>query len=133
MTEQQAIELIERNPTIGRKTSRDDINAIDGYYHLLTGRRIKNKGCASCIQPALNAIRREHGYPAPNKEISRKLSAKRIEMCRACIHRKGISVFITCGKPIAGEVVPEGKLCGCLVYIKAKIKTEQCPLGFWDK
>lgn len=133
MSENKIIELIERNPKIGKLTSRQDIDLMDDHYHLLTGKRIKNKGCASCITGALNVIRGEYNYPTLGKEIDRKQSNKRIEMCKICIHAKGSSVFLTCGTPIMGDTVPEGKLCGCFVYVKAKFTNETCPLGFWDK
>jgi len=133
MKKTQIIELIERNPTIGKLTSKKDIDLMDEIYHQLTGKRIKNKGCASCISGALRVIRGEYGYPTKNKEINKKLSNKRIEMCKQCIHSQGSSVFLTCGTPVVGNEVPEGKLCGCFVYVKAKFKNETCPLGFWDK
>lgn len=130
---EEIIALIERNPRISRTTPIADINMLDEYYFEITGNKIRDKGCSSCVNAALNVVRGDYGYPTTNREIKRKHSNKRIDTCKKCVYSKGSSILLTCGTPIIGEDVPEGRLCGCLVHIKAKFKSEDCPLNFWDK
>ena len=134
----EIIELIERNPTIGRTTSRADIELLDNTYFDITGKKIRDTGCSSCVMSALNIVRGNNGYPTINKEVHKRKSANRVAVCKSCFHVRGEGVLLTCGTPLwqknhlTNNMVQGGKLCGCLVHVKAKFKGEDCPLNFWE-
>ena len=58
--------------------------------------------------------------------------AARLDVCRSCEHftSKG-----TCGTPVIGnEVIVNGeklRTCGCIMRVKASLKSSFCPLGKW--
>jgi len=61
----------------------------------------------------------------PNKYVSKEEYQRRLKLCNDCPERlkesKGhqLTKFSRC---------PE---CGCIISLKAKLSTEECPLGDW--
>lgn len=61
----------------------------------------------------------------PNKYVSKELYRKRIDLCNSCPDRlkksrnKELNKFSTC------------PFCGCICSLKAKLSTEECPIGDW--
>ncbi len=74
-----------------------------------------NGGCDNCTKQAINILSKMVGMPAPNKELQVAGYKERIAICKGCEHR----VFLNCGK------------CLCFYQIKAKFKSEKCPIGKW--
>lgn len=142
---QVLIDLVERNPSVGKHTPGKDIVSIRDYYAEIFNKDYKkyntaqrkrfSKGttCHTCIIEMLNSIRDYLGFPPITKKVAHSLSQSRIEVCKSCKYLKGEGALITCGTPIVGERVPEGKLCGCFVRVKAQFKELYCPLGYWDE
>lgn len=138
-------ELVDRNLAIGKHTDRADVRAIrlfyreifnDNYKEYEVQRRRRydiSTVCHTCIVEMLDALRVYVNYPTLVNVVPVKLSDSRIAICKACRYVKGKGVLMTCGKPIVGETVPEGKLCGCFVRAKAKFPSLYCPLGYWDE
>lgn len=60
--------------------------------------------------------------------------SKRLQICRECPHYKSITK--SCGTIGFGETIYEGKdsvkLCGCIMPIKAGLKTASCPISKWE-
>lgn len=70
-------------------------------------------------------------------EIIYKYWLKRYETCKRCTFAKrSLLELVTCGTPVVGEIVTfegkEIKLCGCIMKLKAKIESAECPLNFWN-
>ena len=61
----------------------------------------------------------------PNKYVSREEYQKRLKLCNDCPERLKESD----GKPLTKfSRCPE---CGCFLRLKARLETEECPLGDW--
>lgn len=138
------IELVERNPSVGKHTNKNDVKNIrliyaeifndnNKEYEVKSRRRYPlGTTCHTCIIEMLNSIRDYVGFPPITKKVTPKLSEQRVNVCISCKYSKGEGALLTCGTPIIGETVPEGKLCGCFVRAKAQFDKLYCPLGFWD-
>lgn len=57
--------------------------------------------------------------------LEETLFNSRMEVCKNCTS----NVDGICTEPLKDT----GKACGCIVSVKAKIPTEQCPAGKWPK
>ena len=61
----------------------------------------------------------------PNKYVSKEELIERLTLCNSCPERlkesngKALTKFSRC---------PE---CGCFLRLKARLETEECPLGDW--
>lgn len=61
----------------------------------------------------------------PNAYIEKGLYKKRLDLCNSCPERlknsknKPLNKFSRC------------PMCGCIISLKAKLSTEECPLGDW--
>lgn len=61
----------------------------------------------------------------PNKYISKQELIERLTLCNTCPERLKESD----GKPLTKfSRCPE---CGCFLRLKARLETEECPLGDW--
>lgn len=61
----------------------------------------------------------------PNQYVSKEEFKERLSLCNSCPER-----LKDCGnnKLTKFSRCPE---CGCFIYLKARLKTEECPLGDW--
>jgi len=60
-----------------------------------------------------------------NKYVSKKELIERLSLCNSCPERLKDSE----GKPLTKfSRCPE---CGCFLRLKARLETEECPLGDW--
>lgn len=61
----------------------------------------------------------------PNKYVSKEDFKERLRLCNSCPERlkasgnQSLTKFSRC---------PE---CGCFIYLKGRLETEECPLGDW--
>jgi hypothetical protein len=61
----------------------------------------------------------------PNKYVSKEELIERLTLCNSCPERLKASE----GKPLTKfSRCPE---CGCFLRLKARLETEECPLGDW--
>jgi hypothetical protein len=61
----------------------------------------------------------------PNKYVSKEELIERLTLCNSCPERLKESD----GKPLTKfSRCPE---CGCIISLKAKLSTENCPVGEW--
>jgi hypothetical protein len=61
----------------------------------------------------------------PNKYVSKEELVKRLTLCNSCPERLEASK----GNPLTKfSRCPE---CGCFLRLKARLETENCPLGDW--
>jgi hypothetical protein len=147
MNKIDAIELIERNPSINRLTKSGDINTLDRYYQHVTGKKIKDKSCSSCVLEALDAVRVHYGYAPTKRKASKNLTKERLKVCYTCPYRVEngfLNSFDTCG-PFANTIkrepvkTDEGiELCGCVIRGKAELSVKLikrlggCPDNRWQ-
>ena len=62
-------------------------------------------------------------------KVTREKRAARLRICQACEHYTSSG---TCGTPIVGNVLPDGrKLCGCFMHVKSWLKVGSCPIDKW--
>jgi len=146
MNKIDAIELIERNPSINKRTIANDIGAIDSYYKFITGKGIADKGCHSCVVSALDVVRVHYGYAPLERKAPKNLTKERLKVCYTCEYRveKGfLNALDTCG-PFANTIkrepvkTKEGvELCGCVIRGKAELSEKLikrlggCPANKW--
>lgn len=145
ITKELIIELVDRNPSIGKHTNRNDIINIRKCYSLIYNeqsniygvkkRRIYPAGttCHTCVIDMLNALRDYVGFPTTTNAVTPKLSTQRIDICKKCVYSEGEGVLLSCGPFAKKTKVPEGELCGCNLFAKTKIPFLYCPLGWWDE
>lgn len=66
--------------------------------------------------------------------VSAQKRAQRLDICRKCKHFR--TTTKSCGTLGFGTKITDGKntmkLCGCVMTIKARLKTSDCPLGKWS-
>jgi predicted RNA-binding Zn-ribbon protein involved in translation (DUF1610 family) len=66
-----------------------------------------------------------HDLANPNQYVSKEEFKERLKLCNSCPERlkaskkQALTKFSRC---------PE---CGCFIYLKDRLKTEECPLGDW--
>lgn len=70
-----------------------------------------------CIMPIYDLVN-------PNKYVEKPVYQKRLSLCDSCPERlesnkKKLNKFSRC------------PMCGCIISLKAKLSTEECPLGDW--
>ena len=74
----------------------------------------------SLIQKAKNLVKETAKHLANGAQnVTKKEYLSRMDICNSCVHF--IHKDNTCG------------ICGCLMHIKAKWQTSQCPKDKWDK
>ena len=61
----------------------------------------------------------------PSKYVSKELYRKRLELCNSCPDRLKASNERALAK------TSRCPLCGCFIYLKAKLSTENCPANDW--
>ena len=65
--------------------------------------------------------------------VSAQTRSNRLQICKKCEHY--VESTRSCGTLILGEDVVVGterkKLCGCVMTIKTRLKTAQCPIDKW--
>lgn len=151
MTDKDIIELIERNPSIGRQTAPGDLQLLNEYNIKLFNKPIVNLGCASCVLKGLDRLRGYVGYNPLSITVDRSITKKRLDICSACEYRvvDGFNPLIGSTKDTCGNFLnktrsepdktSEGvELCGCILSSKAKlnnkwlIKLGGCPANKWD-
>jgi len=148
---EKIIELIERNPTIGKNTSRVDIELINNYNIALFKTPIASTSCTSCILKGLDKLRGYVGYNPLNIKAHRTITQQRLKTCSTCEYRVkgGFNPPIgnpkdTCGKflnkmrPNPDKTSEGVELCGCVLESKAKLnqrwitKLGGCPANKWE-
>ena len=139
---QKIIELIERNPSIGKQTTPSDKVLMNEYHTELFGKPIADTGCGGCVLKALDKLRGYAGYNPLAIKVHKSVTKARLEECGTCEYRV-IGGFIgikdTCG-PFMNktEKTKEGlSLCGCVLSSKAKLNARWlnrlggCPANKW--
>ena len=61
----------------------------------------------------------------PNKYVSKEELIERLTLCNSCPERLKASE----GKPLT--IFSRCPECGCFLRLKARLETEECPLGDW--
>lgn len=62
-------------------------------------------------------------------KVHPKTRKARMALCETCDHFEWEAK--TCGPPIIGKRVEEGRLCGCFMEVKTQLPWTSCPLDKW--
>jgi len=129
MNKEQLIELIERNPSINKRTSSDTIKEINRFHKEVFNKPVKDTGCHGCVLEGLDKLRRYMGYEPIKKKESKNIIKKRLETCYNCPHmvKNGLlGLFDQCG------------VCKCSITLKTELRPKMikllggCPDNRWD-
>jgi len=128
MDKEKLIELIERNPSINKRTKPNDLQLINRYHIDIFKKPVADLGCHTCVLSAFNKLRVHMGYAPLGHMESKNITKRRLEICNLCPYRVegGFMGADTCGS-FANKLKPnpdltdDGKvLCGCVLSVKAR-------------
>ena len=142
---EKLLELIARNPSIGKQTTREDIQLMNKYHKELFGGPIKDTSCHTCLLTAFNKLRTHCGYAPLNNVESKNITKQRLQICYTCEYRVQNVLGDTCGQfanklKDNPQTTSSGKvLCGCILKLKARTSkkwllrlNDWCATDRWD-